>query len=48
MKSAPKTWSPVLVLAIAKAIVIAIARDPMDKLVEIMGIRGVAWQTIEG
>jgi len=37
MRSALKTFSPVLVLAIAKAIVIAIARHPIDKF---MGIKG--------
>ena len=48
MKSASNTLSPVLVLAIAKAIVIAIARHPIDKVMEIKGFRWVAWQKIEG
>jgi hypothetical protein len=40
--------SLVIVLAIAKAIVIAIARHPLDKCMEVKEFKEVAWQQNEG
>lgn len=41
-------YTLVLVKAIAKAMVLAIARHPLDKYIELKGFREVAWQPNEG
>jgi hypothetical protein len=41
-------YALVLVKAIAKAMVLAIARHPLDKCIELKRFREVAWQRNEG